>query len=159
MPPDQNSPEYKKADLKRGVDYIGVNCVFWCHDAGGRVLMHRRSKNCRDEQGTWDCGGGSMEFGESFEDSVRREVLEEYGVEPLEIEYVTTKNVLRTHNGTPTHWIKNLHWVLVDPKKVRNGDPEKIDEIGWFELDHLPSPLHSQIKIEVEVIKRFLADK
>jgi ADP-ribose pyrophosphatase YjhB (NUDIX family) len=47
--------------------------------------MHCRSKNCRDEQGCWDCGGGSMEFGETFEETVKREVEEEYGVVPIEI--------------------------------------------------------------------------
>ncbi|MCR4328350.1 MAG: NUDIX domain-containing protein [Patescibacteria group bacterium] len=156
MIPDQKSPEYQKRDMKRGVDYIGVNCVFWCYDTEGRILMHKRSKKCRDEQDVWDCGGGAMEFGETFEDTVAREVLEEYGVVPLEIEYVTTKNVLRTHNGLSTHWVKNMHWVLVDPAKVKNGDPEKIDEIGWFALDQLPSPLHSQIGIEVEMLKIFL---
>ncbi len=159
MLPDQNSPDYKKADLKRGVDYIGVNCVFWCHDGEGKVLLHKRSGKCRDEQGAWDCGAGAMEFGETFEDTVTREVLEEYGAEPLKIEYITTKNVLRTHNGAPTHWVKNMHWVLVDPAKVRNGDPEKIDEVGWFALDALPTPLHSQIGVEVEILKSFLARK
>ncbi len=146
-------------DIKRGFDFIGVNCVFWCHDSKNRVLMHKRSDNCRDEKGRWDCGAGSMEFGESFEDTINREVMEEYGVKPLKIEYLTTKNVLRQHNGRKTHWIKNLHWVLVDPKKVKNADPEKIEEIGWFTLDKLPKPLHSQIGIEAGLIKKYLTKK
>lgn len=143
-------------DLKRGVDFIGVNCTFWCHDGNEKVLLHKRSQQCRDEQETWDCGAGSMEFGESFEQAVRREILEEYGVEPLEITYVATENVIRHHNNRKTHWIKNIHWVLVDSIKVKNNEPEKIDEIGWFDLDKLPSPLHSQVALEVDIIKDFL---
>ena len=145
--------------LSKGVDYIGVNCVFWCHDGRGNVLMHKRSQNCRDEQGKWDCGGGSMDFGETFEQTVRREVAEEYGAKPLKMEYIATKNVLRKHNGNPTHWIKNMFWVLVDPKKVRNMEPEKIDEIGWFTFNKLPSPLHSQIIPEIDMIRKFLKGK
>lgn len=147
----------KEKDNRRGFDYIGVNCVFWCHDSKKRLLMHKRSQNCRDEQDTWDCGAGSMEFGETFLDTVSREVKEEYGVKPLEIKYLGTLNVLRKHNGRKTHWIKNMHWVLVDPKKVKNTDPEKISEIGWFTFDNLPKPLHSQIDIEVEFIKKYFA--
>ena len=153
---DQNSEEYKTLDLKHGVEYIGVNCVFYCHDGRGKVLMAKRSAKARDEQGTWDSGAGSMEFGETFEDTVRREVMEEYGVEPLEITYVDTMNVLRTHDGKPTHWVKNIHWVLVDPAKVHIADTEKLDEIGWFDLDNPPRPLHSQWEVETKILKRFL---
>lgn len=149
----------QKINLMRGIDFIGVNCVFWCHDSSGKVLMHKRSNKCRDEHGKWDCGGGSMEFGETFEQTVRREIKEEYGVEALEIEYVCTKNVLRENDGRKTHWIKNMHWVLVDPSKVIKGEPEKMEEIGWFDLNNLPQPLHSQIIPEVYIIKQFLADK
>ena len=100
-----------------------------------------------------------MEFGESFDDTVRREVLEEYGTVPLVIEYLATKNVIREHNGRMIHWIKNLHLVLVDPEKVINNEPDKIDEIGWFILEDLPTPLHSQIADEVPMIKSFFRSK
>ena len=90
-------------DLKRGIDYIGVTVVFYCHDGAGRLLLHKRSAACRDEQGRWDVGGGSMEFGETFEEAVRREVREEYGVEPLSVVYAATTNVLREHDGCTTH--------------------------------------------------------
>ena len=154
-----NQQELQKKDKIRGLDHIGVNCVFWCHDAAGRVLMSKRSKNCRDEQEKWDVGAGAMEFGETFEETVRREIQEEYGATPLAIEYITTRNVLREHNGHRTHWIKNLHWVLVDPAQVTNKEPEKIEKMGWFTLDALPQPLHSQIVIEVEIIKNFFNKK
>ena len=84
-------PLARKHDLKRGVDYIGVNVVFYCHDGKGNILLHKRSQQCRDELGRWDSGAGSMEFGESFADAVTREVFEEYGVKPKKIEYVMTK--------------------------------------------------------------------
>lgn len=151
--------EYKKKDHSRGVDYIGVNCVFWCHDENGRVLLHKRSQKCRDERGVWDCGAGSMEFGETFDKTVRREVLEEYGVEPLKIEYVGTKNVIRDHEGRLTHWVTNIHLVQVDPDKASIGDPEKMDEIGWFSLDNLPLPLHSQLEDCMKMLRGYLDRK
>src|SRR3990167_9245093 len=96
-------PLARKHDLKRGVDYIGVNVVFFCHDGNGNILLHKRSQLCRDEQGRWDSGAGSMEFGESFNEAIVREVAEEYAVKPKSIEYISSKSVVRDNNGTSTH--------------------------------------------------------
>lgn len=147
----------EKIDIKRGFDFIGVNCIFFCHDGAGKFLLHKRSQNCRDEKGVWDCGAGAMEFGESFEDTVTREVTEEYGVKPTTIQYLGSKNVIREHNGKLTHWIGNLHIVQVDPTRVRIGEPHKIDEIGWFSLENLPHPLHSQLENDIALVRKFLA--
>ncbi|HET8708754.1 MAG TPA: hypothetical protein VFL85_00580, partial [Candidatus Saccharimonadales bacterium] len=57
-------------DLRRGIDFIGVSCGFLCHDGTGRFLMQKRSQNCRDEQGRWDIGAGSHEFGDNIEDTI-----------------------------------------------------------------------------------------
>lgn len=145
-----------KQDLKRGVDYIGVTCVFFCHDGRGRVLLQKRSANCRDEQGTWDCGAGSMEFGEEWADAVRREVREEYCVEPLEIKLAEVRNVLRDNQGTPTHWIAVVHAVRIDPEQVKIGEPEKIDQIGWFAPEEFPDNKHSMLDKHFAVVKDHL---
>ncbi len=145
--------EYQKMDMKRGVDYIGVTVVFMCHDGNGRILLHKRSNKCRDEIGCWDCGGGSMEFGESFEEAVCREIEEEYCVKPEEVKLVEVRNVLRDNNGIPTHWIACVHACKLDPEKVAIGDPEKMDDIGWFSVDELPEPLHSCFKPHFELVK------
>ena len=67
-----------KSELKKGVDFIGVTVVYFCHDGNGKFIMAKRSKNTRDEHGKWDIGGGGVEFGESVEKTLRKEIKEEY---------------------------------------------------------------------------------
>ncbi|MDP3985651.1 MAG: NUDIX domain-containing protein [bacterium] len=143
-------------DLKRGVDYIGVCCVFVCHDGNGRIVMHKRSARCRDEHGRWDCGGGSMEFGESFEDAVRREVREEYGTDIVQLNYAGVRSVVRDNNGTPTHWVAVVFAAQVRPELVRIGEPEKMDDLGWFTPDQLPTPLHSKFLDHFPLTRPFI---
>ena len=132
-------------DLRRGVDFIGVTCSFVCHDGQGKVLLHKRSQNCRDEQGRWDNGGGAHEFGDTIEHTVIREIQEEYGVTPTDLQFVKVYDALRTlEDGTPTHWVAVVFAARVEPEKARNNEPHKIDDIGWFTLENLPGPLHSQ---------------
>jgi 8-oxo-dGTP diphosphatase len=129
---------------KKGVDYIGNCVVFFCHDGNGKFLMSKRSVNCRDEHGTWDPGGGGIEFGQSVEDAIRTEIQEEYCTDVLEIEFLGYRDVHREHEGKKTHWIALDFKVLIDPSKVKNGEPHKLEEIAWFTLGELPESLHSQ---------------
>jgi 8-oxo-dGTP diphosphatase len=140
-------------DLRRGVDFIGVTVPFLVHDGKGNFLMQKRSQKCRDEQGRWDIGSGAMEFGETFEQAARREVKEEYCVDALEVMQLQVFNILR-NSATPTHWVAISHALKVDPKKVKNGDPVKIEELNWFRLDNMPSPLHSQAMKTINAAKK-----
>ncbi len=142
--------------MKRGVDHIGVACVFFCHDGQGNILMHKRSANCRDEQGAWDCGAGSMEFGETFEETVRRELMEEYNVVPIELCQLYIRNTLRENYGSPTHWVHVIYAVRIDPSTAKIGEPHKMDDIGWFPLDALPNPLHSALANHLPKLQQFL---
>ena len=141
-------------DLRRGVDFIGVTCSFVCHDGHGRILLHKRSKNCRDEQGNWDNGGGAHEFGDDIEDTIRREIEEEYGAKPFNLQFIKAYDAHRQlADGTPTHWVAILYAAQVDPAEAQNNEPYKIDDIGWFTLDHLPLPLHSQCRHSLQSVK------
>jgi len=134
----------KLARLKAGVDYTGVTISFCCHDGQGNFLLHKRSQKCRDERGAWDFGGGKLEFGETFEEGVRREIREEYGCECELGEQIAvyTRNRVN-HDGRPTHWVGLAYSAKVDPSQVVIGEPESMDELGWFKLDQLPEPLHT----------------
>ena len=131
--------------MKKGVDHLGVCVVFFCHDGKGRFLLTRRTNKARDEHGTWDPGGGGVNFGESVTRTIRREIKEEYCTDVLEIEFLGFRDVHRKdEKGRKTHWIALDHKVRINPKKVKNGDPKKHEKLEWFTFDTLPSPMHSQ---------------
>ncbi len=144
----------KSIDLKKGVDFIGVTCVFYCHDGKGNLLMQKRSQNCRDEQGRWDCGSGSMEHGETFFEAVQREIKEEYCVTPKKIRFWGVSNVLRKNGKQQTHWIALLFTAEVNPKKAKIGELKKMDEVALFSLKKLPKPLHSMLLPHLRMVRK-----
>ncbi|HWU24216.1 MAG TPA: NUDIX domain-containing protein [Candidatus Paceibacterota bacterium] len=136
--------------MKKGVDCIGNTVVFACHDGRGNYVLSKRSVNCRDEHGTWDPGGGGIELNDTVIDTLKKEIAEEYCTDVLEYEFLGYRDVHREHNGEKTHWIALDFKVLVDREKVRNGEPHKLEEIGWFTRDTFPEPLHSQFPYFLE---------
>ena len=138
----------KEQGLKKGIDFTGITVVYFCHDGEGNVLMSKRSDKCRDEQGTWDQGGGAVEYGDSVEVTIEREIREEYCTTVLDREFLGFRDVHRVlENGQATHWIALDFAVRIDRSLVANGEPHKLEEVAWFRLDALPSPMHSQFPI------------
>lgn len=131
--------------MKKGEDYIGISVVYLCHDGEGNFVFNKRSVNCRDEQGRWDIGGGGVDFGDSLEQTLRKEIKEEYCTDVIDFEFLGYRDVFRENNGKKTHWLGMDFKVLVDKNKVANGEPHKFDAVEWFRLDDLPSPVHSQL--------------
>jgi 8-oxo-dGTP diphosphatase len=136
--------------MTKGVDYIGIAVVFFCHDGQGNFVMHRRGQACRDERGRWDFGGGGLKFGETLEAALYREINEEYGTKPLVVEYLGIDECFRTEDDVNTHWVVFRYKVQVNRDEVINNEPDKHEELGWFTLDTLPAPLHSNLPRELE---------
>ncbi len=129
----------------KGVSFTGITTVFLCHDGQGKIFLTKRSPNTRDEHGHWDPGGGGLKHGQSIEDNLLRELKEEYGVTPNSFEFIGYFDAFRkSPDGLPTHWLAMIFAVYVDPTKVKIMEPEMVDDSGWFTLDNLPSPMHSQ---------------
>ena len=143
--------------MKKGVDHIGIGVVYFCHDGAGNVLMAQRSQNARDELGRWDIGGGGVEFGENILDTVKKEIKEEYSTDTREIEFLGFRDVHREQGGVQTHWVTLDFKVLVDRNTAKIGEPHKFDNLGWFTLTTLPSPVHSQLPTFLEKYKTKLS--
>jgi ADP-ribose pyrophosphatase YjhB (NUDIX family) len=85
--------------MKKGEDYTGVTVVYFCHDGKGNFLLSKRSNQCRDEHGCWDPGGGGLEFGDTIENTLQKEIGEEYCTDVLDYEFLGFRDVHRTHNN------------------------------------------------------------
>ena len=148
-------PADGKVDLRRGIDHIGVSAASVVHDGNGKILLMKRGPKARDERGKWDVCGGAVEFGESIDEAVKREVREELCTKALEIDFLTAYDAHRVnHEGDKTHWIAIANAVRVNPKTIKIGEPHKISEIGWFNLKNLPKPQHSQLHKALEAAKQ-----
>jgi 8-oxo-dGTP diphosphatase len=148
----------------KGVSFTGITTVFFCHDGKGRLFLTKRSKNTRDEHGRWDPGGGGLKHGQAVEENMLREVEEEYGVKPQKTEFIGYFDAFRTTpDGLPTHWLAMCFAVLVDPAKIKINEPDMIDDSGWFTLEKLPSPMHSQFETFIskhgKTLKRHISGK
>lgn len=130
--------------LQKGVDYVGVAVIYFCHNGKGKFLMGKRSKNTRDEHGRWDIGGGAIEFGHSVDETLRREIKEEYCTDVVGYTFLGFRDVHREHDGKKTHWIGLDFAVEINPKIVAIGEPHKCDDLQWFTLDTIPDNAHSQ---------------
>ncbi len=144
--------------MKKGEDYTGITIVYLCHDGNGSFLLNKRSSQCRDEHGRWDPGGGGLEFGDTVENTLRKEIREEYCTDVVNYEFLGFRDVHRVHGGKPTHWIALDFKVLIDRAKVKNGESHKFEEIGWFALEDFPAPLHSQFPFFLEKYREYIIE-
>ena len=131
--------------FKKGTDFVGISVVFFCHDGKGRCVIAKRGNDARDEHGKWDIGAGSVEFGNTIEDTLHREIKEEYCTDIIDFEFLGYRSVIRGHSAGKTHWVTLDFKVLVNPEMVKNGEPHKFTKVDWFTVNTIPRDVHSQI--------------
>ena len=105
-----------------------------CVNEAGRVLLARRAHE--PDQGLWDVPGGFLEEGEHPLEALRRELLEETGleVEPLEFLGVWMD---RYGDGEEAQSTLNMYWAA----RLIGGEPRAADDVSelrWFAPDELP---------------------
>jgi len=151
MPIKKLSPEILRQH--KGISFTGVTTSFFCHDGHGKLFFTKRSNQTRDEHGRWDPGGGGLKHNQSLVDNTLREIKEEYDAVPINLEFLGYSDVFRTNtDGEPTHWLSMCFVAQINPDDIHINEPEMVDDYGWFTLDDLPNPLHSQFDV---VMKKF----
>ena len=112
-----------------------------------KILIGRRRKSASHGALEYCFPGGHMEGGESFEESARRETLEESGIKIKNIKFLCVAN------------IKMYQVVLIclsadwDRGEPRSFPKENIGEWQWRDIDDLPKPLFYPTKITVDSCK------
>ena len=100
---------------------VGVGAIIFRRD---RILMAQRGK--QPLQGWWSLPGGALELGESLEDAVCREVLEETGLVVRRVElFEVFERIIRDAAGAPEY-----HYVLIDYVcRVTGGELRPGDDV------------------------------
>jgi 8-oxo-dGTP diphosphatase len=108
-------------------------------DDQGRLLLIRRLR--QPEAGAWGLPGGKIDFGERAEDTARREIREELGIE---IELLGLACIAETIDaGDARHWIAPVFEARIISGTPRVQEPDKHGGWGWFLPGALPQPLTS----------------
>jgi 8-oxo-dGTP diphosphatase len=124
---------------KAGIDYIGVGVGAVLINEEGKYFTALRGKEVRSESGKWEFPGGAVEFGETFESTLIREMKEEHDVDIIvgELLDVCDHIIPQEHQ----HWVASTFLCKIEKGELKIVEPHKCDEIGWFtfrELEQMP---------------------
>ncbi|MFA5270491.1 MAG: NUDIX domain-containing protein [Patescibacteria group bacterium] len=131
------------------------------HDGNGKFLMAQRHAKDENQPGRWAIPAGHLEIDgslnepkpDALEENLRREALEEVGVE-IEIE----------------RYLDSHYWAGADYRKltvvflcqIKSGEPKALDEtqaVAWLTLDEIKGlDLAPQVLRLVEKAQRVLAE-
>lgn len=124
---------------------------------GNKILLGKR-KNSHGA-GQWSFPGGHIEWMEDEETSMLRELEEETGLLPTDVDNFT--RLMWSQNFFPE---ENKHYITlfyalrqITDTPVRNMEPEKNEGWEWFDPEQLPSPLFGGIR-ELMAVEEFPSD-
>lgn len=113
----------------------------------GKVLLGKRKES--HGKGEYASPGGHLEFGESVEQTAKRECLEEAGIKIKNIKFLRFSN-MRKYGKHYADIGLAADWASGEPKALEAHKMEKWD---WYDLDNLPKPLFAHLEDSFEALK------
>ena len=99
----------------------------------GKVLLVKRAPDMRFYPDVWDLFGGHVEGGESLEDALRREAMEELGIA------IESFHPLGTYDDPVEPAEVSVFAVTAWKGEPVNAAPDEHTDIGWYSADELPA--------------------
>jgi len=121
-------PAEKKATFRIG--------VFALIERNGEYLLGRRR-----DIGWWNLPGGGLEYGETLEEGLAREVMEEVGVE------VAIERLVGVYSKPQKREVVLTFLCHLSDPGAQPGVSDETSEVGWFAPERLPEqtlPKHRQ---------------
>lgn len=111
---------------------------------GDKILLGKR-KGAHGEA-TYGWAGGHVEFGETLEETARREVFEETGLEVIDLEIICVNNIIEYNK----HYVDVEFRASVKPGEPEVREPDKLESWGWYSLEELPNPLFRAVELALK---------
>jgi len=115
-----------------------------------KILLQRRF-NTGYEDGKYSVVAGHIDKGETFTKAIIREVKEEAGItlqaEDLSVVHVMNRNI-KDNERIDIFFIAEK-WT----GNIENKEPNKCDDLSWFDLDNMPDNVIPYIKEAINCIK------
>lgn len=114
-----------------------VGCGALITDDNGHVLLVLRRR--APEADCWGFPGGKVDFGETTEAAVRREVKEELGVEIALGGLAHLVNYIDP--GAGQHWVAPVYRATITDGSPELREPDALAALEWFDPARLPDRL------------------
>ena len=143
--------------MKKWIDYIWVWCwVLVVNNNDEVLLLKRTSNNSSGASSMWARPGGGVDFGETMEGAMKREVYEEVWLEVELFWWLYYTDDIREENGTKYHWATAWTFWKVVWWELTNMEPEKHECIEWFSLDNLPDNIVEYTAVWIAQYREYL---
>jgi ADP-ribose pyrophosphatase YjhB (NUDIX family) len=108
-------------------------------DPAGRLLLGKRRR--MPEAGCWGLLGGKIDWMETAEAAIVREVREESSLEVRVVRLLCVVDHFEPDMAPPQHWLSPVFLAEIVSGEPRVVEPDAIEALGWFARTELPEPL------------------
>lgn len=125
-------------------NYESVGIIIIARDTNNFLLLHRVKTPV-----TWSTLSGKMEVGEDTLEAIKREIIEEIGIDPMMID-----DIQEVGKANDTHHVMVGY---VDREfDIPNLKMDENNEYGWFNETNLPSPIHPKWDDTFNIVRPLL---
>lgn len=122
---------------------IAVSCIIYTYFKGELLfLISKRGKGCSDFPGKWNFVCGYLDFDETLEECLYREVKEELGIDIGKYHNITLEDVL----DYPTEYLQNITFrfsVRISynlPINITNEvELDEVEDYTWISKKEIPN--------------------
>lgn len=112
----------------------------------GKALLAKRKGSFA--AGYWGSFGGHVEFGETPIEATKREAMEELGVEIGNVQFAVCADIQKFGK----QYIDISFTAEIVSGEPRICEPDKVEELGWFDLNNLPEPIFDPVKTVLDAL-------